>query len=404
MNILIADKLSGNTLEELKFLGCTVRFEPELATAELPERIGDAEILVVRSTKVTSETIDSASSLSLIIRAGAGVNTIDVDRASEQGVHVANCPGKNADAVAELAMGLLISADRRIAFQAEDLRRGRWDKSGYGRASGLKGRVLGIVGYGSVGRGLAVRAKAFGMSVIAWSRSLTPERAEAEGIVYCSTPLQLAKEADAVSIHLAVVPETVHLVDREFIDAMKSGAILVNTSRGEIVEHDALEWGIREKQLKVALDVYDPEPAAGESEFPHRDLAKLITGTHHIAASTEQASEAIADEVVNIVRSYLETGKPPNPVNAQRKSPATFGLVIRHYNYVGVLAGILATLRQEGINVEEMENSIFCGGKAAVCSLKLSARPQASVMQEINNSKNVIQATLMCQGRNPNPS
>lgn len=395
MNILIADKLSPSAVDALGSLGASIRLEPSLSATDLPKEIGDAEVLVVRSTKVTSETIRSASNLSLIIRAGAGVNTIDLEYASEQGVHVANCPSKNADAVAELAMGLLISADRRIAFQAEDLRRGKWDKKGYGRASGLKGKTLGIVGYGAIGKGLTTRAKAFGMSVIAWSRSLSPERAKADGIGYCSTVLELAAQADAVSVHLAVAPETQCLVNAKFLDTMKEGAIFINTSRGEIVEQELLEKAIVEKNLKVGLDVYTSEPSAEDSHFPHQELAKLITGTHHIAASTDQASEAIANEVVNVVKTYMETGKPANAVNAQQKSPAPFGLVVRHYNHVGVLASILSTLRQEGINVEEMENAIFSGGKAAVCTLKLATKPQSSIIQCIKENKDVIQAILM---------
>lgn len=394
MNILIADKLSEQAVNDLESLGCILKVEPGLGADDLPSEIGDADILIVRSTKVTAATIDAGASLSLIIRAGAGVNTIDLNHASSRGIHVANCPGKNADAVAELAMGLIVSCDRRIADQTADLRAGKWDKKGYGKAPGLKGRTLGILGYGSIGKSVARRAKAFGMPVVAWSRSLTPERAEEEGIGYCATPLDVAGASDVITLHLAVSPETRNLVNTEFLAAMRDGAILVNTARGEVVDQEALEKAITAKDLRVGLDVYVGEPAAGDSAFPYTALAGKITGTHHVGASTDQASEAIAGETVRVVKAYMETGKPANPVNTQDKSPAPFGLVVRHFNRVGVLAGVLDALRVAEINVEEMENAVFSGGTAAVCTLKLDEKPSEAVMAKIRDGEDVIQASL----------
>ena len=394
MNILIADSMSDSTVEALRKLGAVVRVEPSLGADTLPDAIGDADVLIVRSTKVTAATIDAGTSLSLIIRAGAGVNTIDLAHASSRGIHVANCPGKNSDAVAELAIGLMVAADRGIAFQAEDLRAGKWDKKKYSEASGLKGRILGIVGYGSIGKGVARRAKAFGMPVIAWSRSLTPEAAEEEGIGWCATPQDLAKKADVVSLHLAAAKETNGLVNKAFLDAMKDGAILVNTSRGEVIDQNALLKAIDSKGLKVALDVYDGEPASGSGPFPLIELAKKVTGTHHVGASTEQASEAIAAETVRVVKTYMQTGKPANQVNAQDRSPAPFGLVVRHFNRVGVLAGVLDALREADVNVEEMENAIFSGGTAAVCTLRLDQKPEKDTMSRIRENADIIQVSL----------
>ena len=395
MNILIADKLSSKALEDLKALGATVRFEPSLSAADLPDAVRDSDILIVRSTKVSVETIDAAGSLSLIIRAGAGVNTIALEEASKKGIHVANCPGKNADAVAELAMGLIIAADRKIAFQAEDLRRGVWDKKGYGKARGLKGRKLGILGYGSIGKSLAERAKSFGMPVSAWSRSLTAKKAHSEGIEYCASPLELAACSDVLSVHLAAAAETKGLVGKEFFNAMPDGAILVNTSRGEVLDQQALLEAMEKKGLKAGLDVYADEPSAGDKVFSHSELAKNITGTHHVGASTDQASEAIADETVRIVQIYMETGKPVNTVNAQGKSSAPFGLVIRHYNTVGVLAAVLDILREADINVEEMDNAIFSGAHAAVCTLKLDEKPSQAVLDQIHSGTHIIQVNLL---------
>ena len=394
MKILVADKLSESALAKLKALGSAVRIEPEHNADTLPNAIGDTDILIVRSTKVKAATIDAATSLSLIIRAGSGVNTIDVGHASSQGIHVANCPGKNADAVAELTFGLIIAADRRIAYQAENLRVGIWNKKKYSKADGLKGKTLGIIGYGAIGKAVVKRAKSFDINVIAWSRSLSPQIAKVQGITYCPSPLQLARDADIISLHLAAAPETTNLVNAEFLDAMKDGAILVNTSRGEIVDQAALEKAIDKKSLKIALDVYSDEPDANSNEFPHIELAKRITGTHHIGASTNQASDAIIDETVRIVETYIQTGKPINQVNAQEKSPAPYKLVVRHFNHVGVLASILTALRAANINVEEMKNAIFSGQAAAVCTLKLDEKPSESTLRTINANPDIIQISL----------
>lgn len=394
MKILIADKLSPTAISALEKLGAEVTASPDLTADDLPGAVGDAEILIVRSTKVKKETIEAASGLSLIIRAGAGVNTIDLETASRKGIHVANCPGKNMDAVAELAIGLLIAADRRIADARNDLMNGQWKKKEYGKARGLKGRTLGIIGLGSIGKAVARRAKGLEMNVIAWSRSLTPEKADELDIGYCESAEKVAEVADAISLHLAAKAETKHLVNKKFLDSMKKGAILVNTSRGEIVDTAALKEAVKNNGLRVGTDVFENEPTGGVADFEDKELAGMVTCTPHIGASTDQASEAIATEAVRIVETYKETGKPANGVNMREKSSAITTLVVRHYNRVGVLAGVLDELRSGGINIEEMENAIFEGGEAASCTLKLDDQPSAELVGKISTSEHVIQALL----------
>ena len=394
MKILIADKLAESAIAQLQDLGADVTVKPDLKAEDLPNVIGDNEVLIVRSTKVIRETIEAASSLGLIVRAGAGVNTIDLECASSVGVHVANCPGKNTDAVAELALGLLIAADRRIVNASCDLRAGTWRKKEYGKAAGLKGRVLGIIGLGSIGKALVKRAQGLEMEVVAWSRSLTAEKADALGIEYCESPQTVAEKADAVSVHLAVTPDTKHFIDKEFFSRMKPGAIFINASRGEIVDTAALKDAIAEKALRVGLDVYENEPTGGEAPFNDTELAELVSCTPHIGASTNQASEAIAQEAVNVVRSYKDTGTPVNVVNIQRQSPAVNNLVIRHYNHVGVLAGVLDELRNAGVNIEEMQNIIFEGGRAASCTMKLDDSVSPELLEKIAAGKDIIKAAL----------
>ncbi len=394
MKILIADNLSPKAILALEKIGANITSNPNLKAEELSEAIDNANVLIVRSTKVYAETIEAGKSLELIIRAGAGVNNIDLEKASNSGVYVANCPGKNSDAVAELTLGHIIACDRRIVDASLDLRSGNWKKKAYQNAAGLKGRTLGIIGLGSIGSALAKLAKGLDMRVIAWSRSLTPDKADKLDLVYCESIDEVAANADVVSVHLAMTPDTKHLLNNDFFNKMKDGAIFVNTSRGEIVDTAALRKAIDEKALRVGLDVFENEPGSGLAEFDQVDLAGLITGTPHIAASTNQASEAIADEVVRIVDSLIKTGKPINAVNSRNKTEDGTILMIRHYNRVGVLASVLDALREAEINVEDMENNIFHGSAAAIASLKLDKTPSADVISEISSNESIIQVSL----------
>ena len=394
MKILIADKVSAKMVADLQSLGCEVALEPDLSAEALPAALAGVEILIVRSKQVTAAAIEAGSSLSLIIRAGAGVNTIDIKKASEKGIYVANCPGKNTDAVAELAIGLLIAADRRIPEALADLRAGKWRKKEYGKARGLKGRTLGVVGLGSIGCAVARRALGLEMNVVGWSRSLTPARAKALGIGYCATLEELAGSVDAVSVHLALSKDTRGLIGGAFFERLQKGALFVNTARSEVVDGAALKAVLAAGRIRAALDVFENEPAGGEAPFADTELAGLLAAASpHIGASTDQAEEAIAEETVRVARTFLETGKPVNAVNP-RKLHSGVPLVIRHYNRVGVLAGVLGELRAEGINIEEMENTIFEGELAACCALVLDKTPSEALMQRIAKAENVIQAAL----------
>ncbi|MEM8677778.1 MAG: NAD(P)-dependent oxidoreductase [Planctomycetota bacterium] len=393
VNVLIADRLADSALEALTALGAEVTNQPGLSADDLSLAIQDFEVLVVRSTKVTRETLEQGRHLSLVVRAGAGVNTIDVASASGLGIHVANCPGTNAAAVAELTIGLLVAADRQIVNACRDLRAGKWLKKAYGHARGLRGRTLGLLGFGAIGQAVAAAAHGLGMHVKVWSRSLTDDVAERHGVERCVQPIDVA-DSDAVSIHLAATDQTRHMVDANFLAAMPTGAILLNTSRGPLVDTEALRQAIAERSLRVGLDVFEQEPSGGEAEFEDTALASMLTGTPHIGASTDQTSEAIAAEVVRIIREFATTGAVHHSVNLCDKADAAHTLVIRHYNRVGVLAGVLDGLREEQINVQQMENKIFDGKAAAVCTLSLDGCPSRELLDRLEAQDVILQVML----------
>lgn len=386
LKVLVADKFEKVGLDGLKELGCDVRYEPDVAPADLPALMQsyDPKLLVVRSKKVTAAVLEAGAGLSVVIRAGAGIDTIDVATASRLGIFVTNCPGKNSIAVAELVMGLILSLDRRIADQVADLRAGQWKKAEYAKARGVHGRTLGIVGLGQIGREITTRAQAFGMRVVAWSRQLTVAEATRLGVGYCQTPLEVARQSDIVSINVAATKDTAQLVNREFLAAMHPGAFLINTSRGTVMDEEALAEAVRTKGLRAGLDVFADEPAGGNAEFlPAIVGLPGVHGTHHVGASTEQAQVAVAHEVIRIVQAFLATGDVPNCVNEAATSPATHILSVRHQNRPGVLAHVFRVLAEREINVDEVEHITYHGAEAALARVHVSGAPDAKALEEI---------------------
>ena len=270
MRVLLADAIDPSTVGVLTDRGHDCVSDPKLTADDLPDRIAGFEALVVRSTKVTAATIQAADALELIVRAGAGTNTIDVDAASEVGIYVTNVPGRNAIAVAELTMGLLLAIDRRIADNVADLRTGSWNKSSYSKADGLFGKVMGIVGLGEIGFAVAERASAFGLDVRAIRKDrdeATEERIRSLGIELEDSLEELVATADIVSIHVPATPETDSMFDARMLGRMKEGAILLNTSRGDIVDEAALLDALETRALRAGLDVYPGEPGSGATDW-----------------------------------------------------------------------------------------------------------------------------------------
>lgn len=240
------------------------------------------------------------------------------------------------------------------------------------------------------------RAKGFGMPVVAWSRSLTTDMAAELGISLAASPEDVAAVADIVSVHVALTSDTRGLLGATFFQAMKDGALFINTSRGDVVDEPALVAAIRAKGLRAGLDVFANEPAAGTGEFV-TEIANLpgVYGTHHIGASTDQAQEAIAAEAVRIVRVFKETGAVPNAVNLAKKTPATSSIVVRHIDRPGTLADTLDAISAAGINVQEMENIIFDGALAAVARINVDGTIRESLLEAIKAHEAVIDVTVI---------
>jgi len=398
MLVLIADKFEQSGRDGLQAIGCEVSFQPDLKDDALVQAIAEhkPDVLVVRGTKVT-EPMLAAGPLKLIVRAGAGYNTIDVAAASRRGIYVSNCPGKNSIAVAELAFALILALDRRIADNVIALRAGQWNKKEFSKARGLFGRTLGLVGLGKIGQEMIPRARAFGMPVVAWSRSLTNERADTLGVDRMETPLDVARAADIVSVHVALKPDTRMLIGPDFFKEMRAGAYLINTSRGEVVDQTALVEAIHSKGLRAGLDVFAIEPTSAVAEFtdPIANEASVY-GTHHVGASTDQAQEAIAAETVRIIQSFKETGQVPNVVNLAQRTPATHRLVVRHRDRPGVLAQVLDAIKAEQINVQEMENIVFEGAEAAVARINLDKAPPLATLDRLRSGNaDIIELDLL---------
>jgi D-3-phosphoglycerate dehydrogenase / 2-oxoglutarate reductase len=327
VKVLIADKFEKMGIDGIAALGCEVLNQPGIGTEKLGAALAAStpEVLIVRSTKVPAAVLEQANGLRLIIRAGAGVDNIDVGAASAKGIKVCNCPGMNAVAVAELTMGLLLCCDRRIPDQCEMLRAGKWSKkefskTGAGGARGLKGLTLGVVGVGAIGQEVIRRAVPFGMNVVVWSRGITPQHASALNCEFGGTDtpalMALAGRADAISVHLPLAESTKKLFGKTFFDAMKPGAYFINTSRGGLVDEAALREAVQSKGLRAGLDVYETQPA--EAECAYESATARLPGvytTHHSGASTDQAQNAVAEESVRIVKVWKAEGRAVNCVN-----------------------------------------------------------------------------------------
>lgn len=399
MRILLADALDDEATDALRAAGHHVVVQPDLTADDLVDHVAGHDALVVRSTKVPGPALTAADKLALVVRAGAGTENIDVETASARGIHVCNVPGRNAVAVAELTMGLLLAVDRHIAAATVDARAGVWNKKRYAEADGLMGRTMGIVGLGAIGLAVAERAKAFGLTVVGLRRpgrpAATEGRLRAIGIRLVDDVEELVRSSDIVSLHVPGGPETRELLNAELISQLQDGAIVLNTSRGDCVDEAALIAAMDTRGIRAGIDVFADEPAAGAGELTSALACHpSVVVTHHIGASTRQAQLAIAEGVVETIEAYA-AGEPINCINLAPRGTGSCTLTVRHYDRVGVLAAVFGILRGAGLNVQHMENRVFLGRTAAVASIDIPASPTEEVVDEILQVPDVLGVSVV---------
>ncbi|BAA30493.1 307aa long hypothetical phosphoglycerate dehydrogenase [Pyrococcus horikoshii OT3] len=303
MKVLVAAPLHEKAIQVLKDAGLEVIYEEYPDEDRLVELVKDVEAIIVRSKpKVTRRVIESAPKLKVIARAGVGLDNIDVEAAKEKGIEVVNAPAASSRSVAELAVGLMFSVARKIAFADRKMREGVWAKK---EAMGieLEGKTIGIIGFGRIGYQVAKIANALGMNILLYDPYPNEERAKEVNGKFVDLET-LLKESDVVTIHVPLVESTYHLINEERLKLMKKTAILINTSRGPVVDTNALVKALKEGWIAGAgLDVFEEEPLPKDHPLTKFDNVVL---TPHIGASTVEAQERagveVAEKVVKILK------------------------------------------------------------------------------------------------------
>ena len=314
INVFIADPLSDDGIQPLRDetdLNLNIIIDTGLTQAQLIEKIADVHVLLVRSqTTVTREVIQAAKNLKLIGRAGVGVDNIDLNAATEYGIIVVNAPDGNTNSAAEHTIAMMTSLARHIPQAYNTLKNGKWDRKSYVGVE-LKNKVLGVVGFGRIGVEVAYRAKGSRMNVMAYDPFLSDERAEELGVTKATVD-EICCEADFITVHTPLLPETKNLINKDKFAIMKDGVRIINCARGGIINEDDLyEAIIAGKVAGAALDVFVEEPA---TEHKLLTLSQVIA-TPHLGASTIEAQESVAIDVSNDIIKFFKTGIVTNPVN-----------------------------------------------------------------------------------------
>ena len=301
MRILVTDGMDKGAIEKVRAMGHELVeqfYEPD----ELGKALRDFDVAIIRSkTKLRAKQIDEAkgSRFKCVIRAGVGLDNIDVQYAKDNGIEVKNTPKSPSESVAELAMAHMFSCARYISIAGHSMREGKWEKKAYGKGIELQGKTLGIIGFGRIGQALGVMARALGMHVIAYSRTRRPEVEQATGVAYVELDELLAK-SDFISLH-APAADGGPIVTAETIARMKDGVVIVNTSRGVNVDEDVLLAALESGKVRAAgLDVYAEEPTHNHALYSH----PMVSCTPHIGAATVEAQKRIGTEIVDIIRSF----------------------------------------------------------------------------------------------------
>jgi D-3-phosphoglycerate dehydrogenase len=311
MKILVSDLIAAQGIELLTSMGWVVEVKPGLSTDELMKVIPEYDALIIRSaTQVTANIIEAAHHLKVIGRAGAGVDNVDIEAATKKGVLVMNTPGGNSVSVAEHTLGVMLALMRHLVQADQAMKAGRWEKK---RLMGreLKGKTLGLIGLGKVGQEMARRATYLGLNVIAHDPFISPRLAQDLDVKLVALD-ELHQRSDIISLHASLNQATQNIINRDSLSRMKKGVLLINCSRGELIDEEALLEALETgKVAGVGLDVFRDEPRPNQQLVGH----PRVLATPHIAASTLEAQEQVGVDIAEQVKDYLQTGQIRNAVN-----------------------------------------------------------------------------------------
>lgn len=313
IKVLIADQLSEKAIDILRASGLEADVKTGLSAQDLEAVISDYDALVVRSaTKATKGIIERADKLKIIGRAGIGVDNVDVAAATEKGVIVMNTPQGNALAAAEHSIALMFAAARNVTQADKSMKEGKWEKKAL-MGIELFEKTLGVIGIGNIGSLVAEKALALGMKVIAYDLFVSQEFAASKGIELVDLDM-LLRESDFIAIHVPLVKDTKHLINKETLAKTKKGVIIINVARGAIVnEKDLLEALDSGQVACAALDVFDEEPTPKDNPLV---LSGKTVCTPHLGASTKEAQDKVAIDIANQIVDYFRNGVIKNSVNA----------------------------------------------------------------------------------------
>ena len=393
MQVLLADRFPQEFLPEIEKIGYRCHLRPDLREEALSAALPGMQVLLVRSTRISDSILEGADDLSWIIRAGAGYNTIDCEAAARRAIWVSNVPGRNSIAVAELTMGLILALDRRIPDNVIAIRRKEWRKKEFSRARGLLGKTLGIVGMGRIGIEVARRAHGFGLRLLAVEKTRSLEmrdQMDELGVTSVGRLEELFEVSDIVSLHVPATPATAGMVSADLLSRMKPGSFLINTARSTLVDEPALLAALDRRDIWVGMDVFADEPASASEKWgsPLAAHPRVYT-THHIGASTRQAQDAIASEVVRMLSDYAR-GQVRNVVNLGMAAPSGTFLTIRHMDRVGVLSAVLTAIRSLGLNVQNMSNQVFSGAGSAVALIQVQGNAPDELVSDLKKLPHII--------------
>jgi D-3-phosphoglycerate dehydrogenase len=348
LKIVVADDLPESSLELLRADGWQVDARSGRSPADLARDVADADALLVRSaTKVTKDLLAAASRLRIVGRAGTGVDNIDVPAASARGVVVVNAPGANSISVAEHACALMLALARMVPAADQAMKAGKWEKKRF-LGTELRGKTLGIAGLGRIGQEVAIRARGFGMKIVAHDPFISREIAEGLGVELLSLD-QLCAVSDYLTLHLPSTPETKHFFNDARLSKVKPGIRIINTARGDLIDEAALGRAIDSGRVGGAgLDVFEKEPPADWS----LTARPQVVATPHIAASTEEAQELVGLDTAAAVRDFLRDGVVRNAVNFPSVHPEELQRLqpwIRIADNLAALLGQMGAARVDSI-------------------------------------------------------